>query len=386
MYLQKGVIIIGGHVQALSLTRSYGENNIPVYILDRLNCLAKYSKYCQKFFICPDFSSNAFTDFLIELAKIENIKDWVLIPTNDHAVINLSKNKSELDEYYKMLVPPFEIIDHIYDKVKLIEIAKQLNIPTPNTQCFSNNTIDLNNLEFPIITKGKYGLTFYHTLKKKAFISSSPIELKKNLEQIQSKYKLEDTFSQTVISSENNNKTISFTSYSENGEIKAFWMGAKLRQHPIAFGTATFAKSVHEADILDYASRLIKHFEYTGVCEIEFLKDPIDLKFKLIEINARTWLWVGLAKECGINYALYIYNYLNNLPNNFPQNYQLGVKWINRITDTLFSIKAILTGNLKIKEYFYTTDGKTIDALYQKGDKKPYFAYIMLLISFARKR
>ncbi len=26
-------------------------------------------------------------------------------------------------------------------------------------------------------------------------------------------------------------------------------------------------------------------------------------KYKLIEINARTWLWVGLAKACGIDYA-----------------------------------------------------------------------------------
>lgn len=383
---KKGVIIIEGHVQGLSLTRTYGEYQIPVFIVDKRNCVAKYSKYCKKFFICPDFKTDEFADFLIRLAKSENIMDWVLVPSNDHAVITMSRNRTNLDKYFKMLVPPFDIIENIYDKFKLLDVAKQLHVPIPNTQCLSGTDPELNQLQFPIITKGKHGLSFYQALRKKAFISNNPIELETHLSLIQSKYSLKEAFSQTVISSENNNKTISFTAYSENGEIKVFWMGAKLREHPLKFGTATFAKSVFYEEVIEYASSLIKHFNYNGVCEIEFLKDPIDQKFKLIEINARTWLWVGLAKACGVNYALYIYNNLNNIPNLFPKDYPADVKWINRITDTMYSLQAIFTGKLKIREYINSTKGEINDALYDNKDVKPFFVYLMLLFTFATKR
>jgi D-aspartate ligase len=82
-----GAIIIEGHVQGLSNTRSLGEAGIPVFVVDKVNCLARYSRYCRKFFRCPDFIEDAFADFLIDLAEKENLKDWVLIPSNDH--INL---------------------------------------------------------------------------------------------------------------------------------------------------------------------------------------------------------------------------------------------------------------------------------------------------------
>ena len=75
-----GAIIIEGHVQGLSNTRSLGSKGIPVYVVDINTCIARYSKYCKKFFICPSFKSDEFADFLIQLAKEERIKDWVLDP------------------------------------------------------------------------------------------------------------------------------------------------------------------------------------------------------------------------------------------------------------------------------------------------------------------
>ena len=48
----KGAIIIEGHVQGLSNVRSLGERGIPIYVIDVCHCLAQYSRYCKKFFIC----------------------------------------------------------------------------------------------------------------------------------------------------------------------------------------------------------------------------------------------------------------------------------------------------------------------------------------------
>ena len=41
----------------------------------------KSFKILQKILLCPDFQTDEFADFLITLAKNENIRDWVLIPS-----------------------------------------------------------------------------------------------------------------------------------------------------------------------------------------------------------------------------------------------------------------------------------------------------------------
>lgn len=381
-----GAIVIEGHVQGLSLTRALGEKGIPVYVVDKRNCIARYSKYSRKFFVCPDFKEDAFADFLYELAKKEKLGGWILLPSNDYAVITLSRNKQKLEEYYKMLVPEFQRIEQIYNKVNLLKIASELGVPTPATHCFTNTITDGLQLIFPVITKGKHGLAFLGAIRKKAFIAHNEKELKNQLEVIQQKYVLEDTFTQTVIPFDGSNKTISFTAFSLSGEIKTYWMGVKLREHPIQFGTATFAESVMEPELLALSKKLIKHFGYSGVCEIEYLRDPSDNRFKLIEINARTWLWVGLAKACGVDYGLYIYNYLNGITNSYPNEFEIGVKWINSLTDTIYSFFAIKRGLLTIKSYLKSMKGERVGALYYKGDIKPMFAYALLTFSFLKKR
>lgn len=128
---KKGAIVLEGHVQGLSNTRSLGELGIPVYVVDVVHCLAQHSKYCTKYFKCPNFKSEAFIHFLVELAQKENIRGWFLIASNDHIVENLSLNQSLLSSYYKFLVPDKS---HLYNIInencwKLLMIAEPLFLP-----------------------------------------------------------------------------------------------------------------------------------------------------------------------------------------------------------------------------------------------------------------
>jgi len=381
-----GAIVIEGHVQGLALTRALGEQGIPVYVVDRNNCIARYSRYTRKFFYCPDFKDDSFADFLIDLAMRENLQGWILLPSNDHAVITLSRNKDRIWPYLRMLVPAYDQIELIYDKVNLINAATELGLPVPYTYCFTSPDTRVPELRFPVITKGKHGLSFYRALKTKAFLANTQEELTQQLKFIQENYDITDTFTQTIIETNPGNKTISFTAFCVHGVIKTYWMGVKLREHPIKFGTATFAESILEPAILPHAEKLLHHLNYTGVCEIEFLKDPIDNQFKLIEINARTWLWVGLAKACGINYAVYVYNYLNNRKNEYPQEYVTGLKWRNEITDFFFSLIALYKGLFSLGTWFRQSKGKKVSAIRNRKDPKPVVAYLVFLLAFLKNR
>jgi predicted ATP-grasp superfamily ATP-dependent carboligase len=283
------------------------------------------------------------------------------------------------------MVPGFDIIDNIYNKDNLLNLAKGLNVPIPKTFYFST-ILDTEkyDIKYPILTKGKTGLDFYKKLKRKVFFSRNKQELIKNLEFISNKIPLKDTFSQEFIPFTGKNKTISLAAFCINGEIKTFWMGVKLREHPIQFGTATYTESIYEDDCLEHSKKLIKKLNYSGVCEIEFLKDSRDNQFKLIEINARTWLWVGHAIANGINFPLYIYNYLNDINTSYPEGYQLGLKWRNPISDLIFSLQAFIKG--KSPRIYIKTRDKTINALCDPMDKRPFFKYVQLIIRFLRNR
>lgn len=381
-----GVIIIEGHVQGLSNTRALGEVGIPVIVIDMSNCLARYSRYCRKFFYCPEFDSPDLIDFLIKLSINENLKGWILMPSNDHIIENISKNKSEIDKYYKTIVPPISQLEKILNKKELLLIASKINLPVPKTFDIKNYRESIKDMNFPVLIKGLKGLSFFKKIHAKAILANSNEEVLDFIASAEKREIAESIIIQELIPYDPNHKVVSFTSFCINGEIKSFWIGLKIREHPIKYGTATLAMSIYNDPCYKQSFTLLKELDYTGVCEIEYLFDPRDNQYKLIEINPRTWLWVGLAKSCGVNYALYIYNYLNNLPIEFPKDYDKDIKWINYVTDSVFSLKSLFKGYLSLKEYFITMKGKKINAVFSWKDIMPGILFPFMIFYISKKR
>jgi len=378
---KKGAIIIEGHVQGLANTRALGEVGIPVIVVDARPCVASASKFCMDFFISPPFLDDAFADFLLELGMEKQLEGWLLIPSNDHVVFTLSKHKDKLQQLFRFAIPSPKELDNIYDKVKLLDIAKELSIPIPITHCFQEvNEAIPRDMDFPLITKGKNGLSFYKTMGKKAFLAENESEFVEQRQEITEKYLLSSTFTQELIPFDGSNKTLSFTAFCVEGKVEAYWMGIKLREHPLQFGTATFTESVFVEDCLIQSCQLLKELQYTGICEVEYLQDPRNGQYKLIEINPRTWLWVGHAIASGINLPLYLYNYVNGIETEYPKDYPIGLKWKNPISDAVFKelSKFKFSNGFSPKEYlkgtYYYLFIRGIRKFFQKK-YPPNFAY-----------
>ena len=374
-----------GHVQGLSNIRSLGELGIPIFVVDQNLCLAQYSKYCTAHFICPPFTSDSFSVFLVDLAIKKDIHGWLLMASNDHIVEQLSKNQERLAPYYKMLVPNPVTLNRIIDKRLLMKEAQACGVKIPSTyNC--NNLPEADSLHFPLLIKGSRGLSFYKKTHQKAIRIDTPEELNSELSRLSNYLTSSEFMIQEMIQAKEKDCVISFTCFAVEGQIKTYWMGRKLREHPIEFGTATLAESLFEDCVLKDAIPLVRHLGYTGICEIEFIKDSSDGNYKLIEINPRTWLWVGLAKDCGIDYAKIAYRYVNDKPQTYPEYYEEGRKWINRLTDLVFAIKALLAKRISVKDYLDSLKGKKSFAVWAKKDPLPGLVFPFLSLYIARKR
>lgn len=380
-----GALVIEGHVQGLSNTRSLGELGVPVYVLDVNPCLAQFSRYCKKFFRCPSFSSAEFPDFLVKLAVEENLKGWLIMASNDHIVEQLSRNRNRLEPYYHFLVPGPEVLERIIDKSLLMQEAERCSVHIPGTYRLRGSHLS-ENMSFPVLVKGCKGLSFYKATHMKAIQVNDREELQRTITHLSQCMDSSDYMIQELIESDKHDHIVSFTCFAVDGEIKTYWMGEKLREHPIKYGTATFARSMFSESVLQEAIPLMRQLSYTGICEIEFIKDKKDGLYKLIEINPRTWLWVGLAKACGIDYAKIAYNYCNGIPIRYPQEYKVGLKWINALTDGAFSLKAIIAGTLSLKEYFSSLRGPKVRAIWSNRDWLPGIVFPFMSLYIARKR
>ena len=379
-------IIIEGHVQGLSNVRSLGSKDINTWVLDTSSCIAKHSKYCKKFIQCPPFNSDEFISFLIDLSNKYELSSCLLLPSNDHIVKAISKNSAKLNSLYKLITPSYDIIENIYDKSKLLSIAISSGVACPETFSISSMKDISEIASFPILIKGKEGLSFYKKTSKKAFQINSKDQLIQKLEDLLQLISFDEILLQELIPFDENHHTISVALFCENGIVKTHWMGEKLREHPIRFGTATMAKSIEVNELKVNSMKLAKALNYSGICEIEYLWNPLKKEYQLIEINARTWLWVGLAKACGVDFAKIAYDYVNNNKVNYPDNYLKGVYWVNPITNLFFTSIAFIKGKIKLKSIMILLFKKKNNALFIWSDMKPGFIYLLSLFKIYRNR
>ena len=324
--------------------------------------------------------SSEFIDFLINVAKKYHLNGWILMPTNDAAVKIISQNKEILEECYRVPTPGWEITKFALDKTLTYSIAEKLGIPTPKTFHFSSfsdcdPSIDI---QYPIIVKGVEGLSFYKKTGVKAFKVNSSNDLKKICNDLFHLVDPSEIIIQELIPG-NTDAVYSFCSLFKNGKVVGVWTGRKIREHPIGFGTGTCAESVHVPEIIEMGSKMLSAMGYYGISEIEFKKDPRDNKFKLIEMNARTWLWVSLAVRAEVDLPYMLYQDMVRGEIASAKSFKECVRWLHIYTDLGTSFKEIIRGNIMIKDYLKSLKGEKEFAVFSTDDLMPFMAETLML-------
>lgn len=379
-----GVAVVGDHVQALGIIRSLGSRGIPVYLLhDRNLCIGRFSRYTKKFVKTPNPSNEAaFVDFMIKLAKKDQLIDWILMPTNDVGVYTLSKHKETLEGYYRVSTPSWDIVKLAYNKKLTYQIAEKIGIPIPKTSYPKN--LDavheiLLDIDFPVIIKPAIVDHFYKKTKAKAFKANTKEELIQAYIKATHVIDPSEIMVQEVIPG-GPNLLYSFCSFFKNGKVIGMFTGRRSRQRPMDFGSAsTFVESIYIPELIELGTHLLKAINYYGLSEVEFKKDVRDGKFKLLEINARTWLWHSLAIRCGVDFPYLLYKDMVNNEVGTITSFRENVKFVHIYTDLGVVIREILKGNLKLKDYISSLKGEKEFAVLSLNDPLPFIAETLML-------
>ena len=386
-----GVIVIGDHVQALGVIRSLGKRGIPVYLFhDKNLCIGRFSRYTKRYMRIPSPGNESeFMDFMIKLAKKDQTKGWILMPTNDVAVYTLSKHKEILEEYYRVSTPSWDIVRLAYNKKLTYQTAEKNDIPIPKT-IYPENLDALNeishNIDFPVIIKPAIVDHFYTKTKTKVFKANTKEELVHAYIEASHIIDPSEIMVQEVIPGGPDN-LYSFCSFFKDGEVIGMCIGRRRRQRPMDFGNAsTFVESVYVPELMELGTHFLKAMNYYGLSEVEFMKDPRDDKFKLLEINARTWLWHSLAIHCGVDFPYILYKDMVGDEVVPITSFKENVKYIHIYTDLGVVIKEVLKGKMRLNDYFASLNGEKKFAVFSLDDPLPFIAETLMLPYLWRTR
>ncbi len=374
--MKKGVILLGGHIQGLNIVRIYGKKGIPVILIDRDEFnLAKHSKYCKKFYKSSDFLQ-LFLDFELQ----DRYRGWFIIPTSDLQVKILSQNRERLNSHFIVSTDKWSVVEKCYNKIETYKIAKRLSIPIPWT-LFPKDKEELSNstIEYPCIIKPAVMHIFYSKFKKKVFVCRDRDELLANYSLATQVIPKSEIIVQEIIEGDSHNQ-YSACFYYNRDRSYIHIVARRKRQHPVDFGNATtFAQTVQIPELKDDAEKILKEIEYSGLCEVEFKYDAKDNRYKLLEINPRTWKWHSISQKAQTPFLISIYEKMVNSRDIIVDSYKESY-FKHLLLDTIMLIL-----NRKYRETSTTpTKDMTQYAVWDREDITPaiweliYFPYNLI--------
>ena len=115
------VIVVGCYVMGLGVIRALHLRNIPIIAMTyEKSDLAHTSKYVLEKVNIPHPSKeeNKFIDFLI--SNSHKWKDALILDTDDHVAVSISKHKDELAKYYKIVTANWEVLRKFIEKKEIL--------------------------------------------------------------------------------------------------------------------------------------------------------------------------------------------------------------------------------------------------------------------------
>jgi predicted ATP-grasp superfamily ATP-dependent carboligase len=99
------------------------------------------------------------------------------------------------------------------------------------------------------------------------------------------------------------------------------------------------------------ACRVLRSLEYTGLVEVEFKFDARDGRYKILDINARPWTWIGLGAAAGVDFP-YLAWQLTQGEAPTPVRAIPGVRRIHFTRDLVAACQEIWRGRNSPARYF----------------------------------
>lgn len=323
---------------------------------------------------------------VLDVGRRYNLQGWVLFPTRDETVAAFSRHRAELQKFFRVTTPGWDAVKWAWDKKNTYDLANRLDIPCPQT--FSpRNADDLPSLysKLPLAIKPAVKENFFYATGAKAWRAETPEQLRDLYAKAARQIDPNHILIQEIIPGDGQQQ-LSYCAFFRDGEVHSSLLARRARQHPREFGrAATYVETVDDPFIEGLAERFLKAIDFYGLVEVEFKKDVRDGKYKLLDVNARTWGFHALGSVAGVDFPYLLFADQVGKPASRCRG-RAGVGWLRALTDIPVALSDLLHGHLTWRSYFNSLQNTRIESVFSKQDPLPFVAEIALLPYLVTKK
>jgi predicted ATP-grasp superfamily ATP-dependent carboligase len=177
-----------------------------------------------------------------------------------------------------------------------------------------------------------------------------------------------------------------YCAFFKDGQAVGKMVARRSRQHPPEFGKAsTFVETVDLPELEALSERFLRAIDYYGLVELEYKRDPRDGRFRLLDVNARTWGYHSLGPRAGVDFPSLLFDDQLDAPA-APCRTQAGVGWIRLATDLPTAAVEILGGRSALRDYVRSLRRIDTEAVFTRDDPLPGLVECVLIPYLAVKR
>lgn len=364
-----GVIVMGASYTALGVVRSLGRRGIPVVLLQHGdNTLAAFSRYVTR--VLPRLDGAGEVDSLLRMAKTEELRGWLLMPTADQSVALVARSYDLLATQYALATPPWASLGMVCNKYSLYQLAQALGIDQPWTFCpKGQQELEILDCPFPVIIKPAVREAMNPLTTAKAWRINNRQQLLARYGEASGFMPGELLMIQEIVPGGGETQ-FSYAALCSEGNVLASVVARRTRQFPIDFGrSSSFVETIQDPGLREPAIRLLAAVGMTGLVELEFKRDTSG-RFRLLDVNPRPWGWHTLCAHAGVDFPYLLW--LLTCGESIPQVEAVpGISWVHLITDLLAGLQEIARGRLSLKSYVRSVRGRRVSAIFAIEDPVP---------------
>jgi len=367
------VVLQASGPNSLGIVRALAPAGVPVIATDHdPGALGLASRYARPHLLPDPLTDGpAFVDALIALGRTLPTRG-VLFPTHDEALAAIAPREAEVERWFHRPWSPWERMRVTIDKGGQHEAARRAGFPLPGTVTPDAGddpvrAVADGGLRYPVILKPRYAPEFRRRFRVQVLQADDATALGRAWADA-APYRPQI---QEVIPG-GDDALWTLGSYRDaDGRPLASFTGRKLRQWPPHFGTARAAEAEWDPDLARRGHALLDALGFHGISQVEVKRDPRDGRDHLIEVNPRSWLWVSLATQVGVNLPLACYLDAIGRPRTWPAGHRGGVRWVLGPKHVGASLGEIRAGGWSAGAFARSLRPPLVDGVLDVRDPRP---------------
>ncbi len=294
-------IVCNAHITGLAVARSLARRGVPVIGLDREpHGVALASNALVAGAVCHDPIAQE-AEFVADMRELgaHLAQPAVLFGCMDEWVLALSAHRAELEEAFLFPFAEDAVVRRMLDKSILYPEADAAGIPVPQT--LDTRGVDdarvMAEIGLPCVLKPAAKRPFYNAFGTNLFLVKTAEDFLRRRREGEAFGML----AQEVLSATADDYVTVGAVLAPGGRTLGTFVGQRLEIYPPGYGTTCLARGVEQPELEAHAVTILRRLGYHGIAEVEFLRDPRDGQFKLLDVNTRPWKWIGLPITAGVD-------------------------------------------------------------------------------------